>query len=82
MDVLSHAVLWKVAAAVLALNLPFGYWRAGVPKFSRAWFLAVHVPVPAVVELRLFCGLGWHPLTFAVLITSYFLGQFLGGRLR
>ena len=41
--------LWASAFVILLLNLPFGYWRAGVARFSRGWFLAVHVPVPFVI---------------------------------
>ena len=82
MAVLGNPVLWAVASGVLALNLPFGYWRAGVPRFSRAWFFAVHLPVPGVVALRLMCRIGWHPVTLAVLVTTFFLGQLLGGLLR
>jgi len=81
-QVLGSPLLWEVAAAVVALNLPFGFWRAGVKKFSRAWFLAVHLPVLGVIALRLSCRLGWHPLTFAVLVSAFFLGQLLGGVLR
>lgn len=82
MAALNNPVLWAVAAAVLAINLPFGYWRAGVKPFSRPWFLAVHLPVPLVVALRLSFRLGWHPLTFVVLVAAFFLGQWLGGCLR
>ena len=82
MATLANPLLWGVAVAVLLLNLPFGYWRAGVPKFSRPWFLAVHLPVPVVIALRLCCNLGWHPLTFVALIGAFFLGQLLGGLLR
>lgn len=82
MDTLSNPVLWCVAAAVLVLNIPFGAWRAGVPKFSRSWFLAVHLPVPLVVALRLSFELGWQPLTLVVLAGAFFLGQLLGGLLR
>ena len=81
-QVLGNPVLWEVAAAVVALNLPFGFWRACVTKFSRAWFLAVHLPVPIVIALRLSFSLGWHPLTFAVLVGAFFTGQLLGGALR
>jgi hypothetical protein len=81
-ELLVNPVLWEVAGGVFALNLPFGYWRAGVPKFSFAWFLAVHLPVPVVVALRLMCRLGWHPVTFAVLVAAFFFGQFCGGLLR
>lgn len=74
--------LWGVGLAVLLLNLPFGFWRAGTRKLSVPWFLAVHLPVPFVVALRLLSGLGWHWTTFPVIVGAYFAGQFLGGRLR
>ncbi len=82
MATLTDPALWVVAFAVWCVNLPFGCWRAAVPKFSRQWFLAVHLPVPAVVALRLCFGLGWQPLTFAVLVGAFFLGQWSGGALR
>jgi hypothetical protein len=74
--------LLLAAAAVIALNLPFGFWRAGVGKFSARWILAVHAPVPLVVAIRLLSGLGWHLITFPILMGAFFAGQFLGGRLR
>ena len=61
------------------MNLPFGYWRSRVPKLSRQWFLAIHLPVPIVIALRFLTGLGWHWTTFPVLISAFFLGQLLGG---
>jgi hypothetical protein len=74
--------LFLAAAVVAGLNLPFGFWRASVEKFSRSWILAVHVPVPFVIAIRLLAGLGWHLITFPVLAGAFFTGQFLGGRLR
>ena len=74
--------LAAVACATLVLNLPFGFWRAGVRKFSLAWFLAVHAPVPLIVGMRLAAGIGWHLSTFPVLVGAFFGGQFLGGRIR
>lgn len=73
--------LWSVAALVSVLNLPFGYWRSGVTRYSRPWFLAVHIPVPFVVALRILSGLGWHFITFPVMIGAFFTGQYLGGAL-
>ena len=73
--------LGLVAIAVFVLNLPFGYWRSRVRKFSLQWILAVHLPVPLVITLRIFSGLGWHFVTFPVLIGAFFCGQFLGGRI-
>jgi hypothetical protein len=74
--------LLAVAAATVVLNLPFGFWRAGVRKFSLAWFLAVHAPVPLIVGMRFATGLGWRLSTFPILVGAFFGGQFIGGRLR
>ena len=70
------------AVVVFLLNLPFGYWRAGAVRFSRTWFLAVHSPVPLVIAVRFGAQLGWHLITFPVLIGAFFAGQFIGGALR
>jgi hypothetical protein len=70
-----------VSGIVFAANLPFGYWRAHVKRFSWQWFLSIHLPVPFVIALRLFSGIGWHAITFPVLIGAFFAGQLLGGRL-
>jgi len=74
--------LWALAVTVLVLNIPFGFWRSGVRKFTLPWFLAVHLPVPIVVGLRLIAGLGWFFTTFLFLATSFFVGQFIGGKIR
>jgi hypothetical protein len=71
-----------VAIAVAILNVPFGYWRAGEKKFSRGWMLAVHLPVPAVIAIRILSGLGWQPATFPLVIGAFFFGQLFGGMLR
>lgn len=73
--------IWTVAIIVLLFNVPFGYWRAGVRKFSTQWILAIHSPVPFIIALRIFAGLGWRFITFPVLIGAFFAGQFLGGRI-
>ena len=74
--------LGGVALAVLIVNLPFGYWRAGLRKFSVPWFLAVHAPVPLVFGIRVLAGVGWHITTLPVLAVAFLSGQLLGGRLR
>ena len=81
MDLPGTNSLWEVAAAVLVVNIPFGFWRDGVRRFSLPWLLAVHIPVPITVALRILSKLGWQFATFPVLICSFFLGQFLGGKL-
>jgi hypothetical protein len=62
------------------MNIPFGYWRANVKKFSLQWYFAIHLPVPAIILLRIFGGIGFHWTTYIALIAAFFLGQFLGGR--
>ncbi|MBN2488629.1 MAG: hypothetical protein JXA98_06335 [Methanosarcinaceae archaeon] len=73
--------LWTVTLAVFMLNIPFGYWRANVRKFTLQWFLSVHVPVPVIIAFRIFAGLGWQLITFSLLVGAFFSGQLLGGRL-
>lgn len=70
-----------VAASVFVINLPFGYWRANVRKFSAGWFFAVHGPVPAVVLLRILSGLGFNRSTVTFMVGAFFSGQMLGGRM-
>jgi hypothetical protein len=76
------ALVALLALLILLLNLPFGYWRAGVRKFSPAWFVAVHAPVPLAIGLRLGFGMGFQLRTLPVFVAAFFLGQSLGGRLR
>ncbi len=74
--------LWIAAILVFFINLPFGFWRSRVRRFSLQWILAIHVPVPLVIACRLLLGLGWHLVTFPVLIRAFFAGQFAGSRLQ
>ena len=68
--------------ATFVINLPFGYWRAGVRKFSTAWFVAVHAAVPLVVALRYSLGLPFRWAIFPLFVAAYFGGQATGARLR
>jgi hypothetical protein len=72
--------LFAVAAAVFLINVPFGAWRARAPARSRQWFLAVHLPVPLVIALRVLSGLGWQLYSFPILVGAFFLGQYVGGK--
>lgn len=71
-----------VVLSVLVLNMPFGYWRAGVRRYSLPWFLSIHIPVPFVVAIRLASGLGFHLATLPLVAGAYFAGQLLGGVIR
>lgn len=77
LDLLALAI-----ALIFLVNLPFGYWRAGLKKFSAGWFVAIHAPVPLVVALRWGLGLPFSWDTLPLFVAAYFAGQFLGSRLR
>lgn len=70
-----------ISVLVIVLNLPFGYWRANVKKFSFQWFLAIHLPVPFIILLRILCGLGFAFITYPVLIGADLLGNYAGGEI-
>ncbi len=74
-------MIWTVAALIALVNLPFGFWRAGLRKFSLSWFAAVHAPVPVAIALRFATGLGFEWRTLPIYVAAYFGGQWLGGRL-
>jgi hypothetical protein len=69
-------------ALVWLVNLPFGYWRAGLVKRSFPWLVAIHAPVPLVWLIRDFTGLTWTLATLPTFVAAYFLGQWAGGRVR
>lgn len=71
-------VLAFVTVLVFLVNLPFGYWRSTAKRFSLVWFLSIHIPVPIVIVLRHYSGIGFHWATYPVLIGAFFLGQFAG----
>jgi len=67
--------------AIFLINLPFGYWRAGLRKLSPAWFVAIHAPIPLAVGLRFAMGLPFELSTLPLYIAAFFAGQTLGSRL-
>ncbi|RLD67741.1 MAG: hypothetical protein DRI84_01635 [Bacteroidetes bacterium] len=71
-----------VLILVFILNTPFGYWRQGVKKLSLQWFLAIHIPIPFVVFLRLYFELGFQWWTYPFMIFAFFMGQWLGAYFR
>jgi hypothetical protein len=71
-----------LAGLVLLLNLPFGYFRAGVKRFSVLWIIAVHAAIPFIVLVRFLMGVGWRLATLPLFVGAYALGHFLGGKCR
>ncbi|MDR2104262.1 MAG: hypothetical protein LBP51_00740 [Deferribacteraceae bacterium] len=63
-----------------AANIPLGYWRKRVKKFSIQWFIAVHAAVPLIIAMRLFFGVSnWFIPLFIALAVA---GQLLGGKVQ
>lgn len=73
--------LAAVTFLVVLVNLPFGYWRAGLRKLSPAWFVAIHAPVPLVILMRWGFGLPFRWGTLPFFVAAYFAGQAIGARL-
>jgi hypothetical protein len=71
-----------VAIGVFAINVPFGWWRAGLRKLSLPWFVAIHAPVPLVVALRWAADVPFQWSLLPLFVAAYFAGQFTGARLR
>jgi hypothetical protein len=72
--------LLLITLSVFVLNIPFGYWRANVKKFSLQWALAIHIPVPFIILLRIYSNIGFAFYTYPILVGAFFLGQ-IGGKL-
>ncbi|HEB62820.1 MAG TPA: hypothetical protein ENI82_06680 [Bacteroidetes bacterium] len=70
-----------VTLLTFILNLPFGYWRSNVKKFSFLWFLYVHLPIPFIVLMRFGFHLGFQWWTYPFLVGAFFSGQLLGKKL-
>jgi hypothetical protein len=64
---------------VFILNLPFGYWRAHLPKLSLWWFASIHIPIPFVVWIRYGFDIGFAWSSYPLFILAFFSGQYLGG---
>ena len=80
---MTGTVAYLVAIGVtFVINVPFGYWRAGVRKLSPQWFVAVHAAVPLVIGLRYALGLPFRWSVFPLFVAAYFGGQYVGSRLR
>lgn len=68
-----------IAMIVLLINIPFGFWREGVRKYSLKWFLAIHIPVVSIILLRIYSGIGYELHTYFILISAFISGQKSGG---
>jgi len=75
-----YLLLFGLIALTIIVNIPLGFLRQAVEKFSFAWYFYVHISLPLVIYLRIKSGYSWKfiPLTLAGAV----IGQIIGGRLR
>ena len=67
-----------VSILIILINLPFGYWRGNVKKLSLQWVLAIHIPVPIIIALRIYSEIGFTWYSYIFLISAFFIGQKIG----
>lgn len=70
------------SVGVLLINIPFGYWRSNVEKYSLQWVLAIHIPVPFIIIFRIMSQIGFHWSTYVFFVAAFFLGQMSGSKLQ
>ena len=78
---LALVLITLVLITIVLINLIFGYWRSNTRKQSLQWALAIHIPVPIAIGLRL-ALLGWSWLLLPATVAAFTAGQFIGGRIR
>ncbi|RLC63529.1 MAG: hypothetical protein DRI01_05045 [Chloroflexi bacterium] len=73
--------LFLVLISIFVVNIFFGYWRSNTKRLSAQWIMAVHIPVPLAIGLRLLL-LGWSWVMLPVFVATFLAGQYMGGRIR
>jgi len=75
-----YILLIGLIVLTIIVNIPLGYLRQGVEKFSFAWYFYIHISIPLIIYLRIKSGYSWKfiPLTLG----GALLGQIIGGRIR
>ena len=75
-----YLLLFGLIALTIVINIPLGYLRQAVEKFSFAWYFYIHISIPLIIYLRIKSGYSWKfiPLTLG----GALLGQIVGGRIR
>ena len=64
----------------LCVNVPLGYIREPVRRFSVLWFVLIHLSIPFIVALRYHLEFGWGVVPFSIAIAV--VGQFIGAAIR
>lgn len=72
--------LTSLLIVAFGANLPLGYLREGVRKFSLRWFVYIHISIPVIILLRIHYGFDWTIIPFT--LGCAVLGQIIGGRIK
>lgn len=67
-----------ITAFAFILNLPFGYIRKSAKKYSRKWFLCIHMPVPMIIVARITTHTDYRFIPLFILMSI--AGQVCGGK--
>jgi len=70
-----------VLICIFLINIPFGYWRSNTRRLSIQWLLAIHIPVPIAIGLRLSL-IGWSWILLPAFVAAFAAGQYTGGKIR
>jgi hypothetical protein len=73
--------IYLLALIVFLINIPFGYWRANVRRYSLQFFLAIHIPVLLIILLRILSSTGFEITTLFYTVPAFFLGQYAGSKI-
>lgn len=80
MDLTSRvALVIGLFSMTMMINLFFGFLRNGTRKFSLAWFLCIHLPIPLIFFSRVSSHLSFRYIPFFVVAAV--IGQVLGGKM-
>ena len=73
--------IYLLALIVFLINIPFGYWRANVRRYSLQFFLAIHSPVLLIILFRIISSTGFEITTLFYTVPAFFLGQYAGSKI-
>jgi len=74
-----NIIISAIGLIAFAINIPLGYLRTGVKKFSFLWFLYIHLSIPLIAYMRIRNRVNL--ITIPLFITSAVAGQLFGGKM-
>lgn len=76
---MTYIIAILISLFAFTINIPLGYFRAGVKKFSFAWFVWVHASIPLIIALRIWLETqNWIiPVNIALAVAGQFTGSYI-----